>query len=86
MASILLPIRHAVTSLRVLVSPDAAGAHVDRHANIGKGYIGVEGMRRVLNCSHFQDMPLILETPYTDDDGYADEILMLENLIEQKKI
>ena len=35
----------------------------DRHANIGHGMIGEEGFRRILNCSHFADLPMILETP-----------------------
>ena len=45
----------------------------DRHANIGKGKIGEEGFRKILNCPHFVDLPLILETPphkELGEDGY----------------
>ena len=45
----------------------------DRHANIGQGMIGEEGFRRILNCPHFADLPLILETPPHKElleDGY----------------
>ena len=38
---------------------------VDRHDNIGKGFIGIELFRRIMNDPRFDDMPLILETPDT---------------------
>jgi AP endonuclease-1 len=64
-------------------SKGEAGCHLDRHENIGKGKIGIEGFRRVMNCSHFNDIPLILETPYGGgSEGYAKEIKLLESLIE----
>ena len=44
-------------------SQEPAGCHRDRHAKIGRGTIGEAGIRRVLRCPHFQDIPLILETP-----------------------
>ncbi|XP_076045153.1 putative endonuclease 4 isoform X2 [Oratosquilla oratoria] len=62
-------------------SKGAVGDHKDRHENIGKGTIGVEGFRRIMNCPHFNDIPLILETPWTNDAGYAREIKKLESLI-----
>ncbi|XP_018014258.1 probable endonuclease 4 isoform X2 [Hyalella azteca] len=67
--------------LHINDSKNEAGAHVDRHECIGKGHIGIEGMKRIMNCDLFNDLPLVLETPYTDDAGYAKEILMLEGLI-----
>ncbi|XP_037794632.1 probable endonuclease 4 [Penaeus monodon] len=57
------------------------GDHKDRHENIGKGTIGIEGFRRIMNCSYFNDMPLILETPWTSNEGYAKEIKILEGLV-----
>ncbi|MPC11560.1 putative endonuclease 4 [Portunus trituberculatus] len=53
------------------VSCRKPGDHLDRHENIGKGTIGLEGFRRVMNCDHFNDLPLILETPWTSNAGYA---------------
>ena len=41
----------------------------DRHANIGQGSIGKDGFRRILNCPHFADLPLILETPPDKEQG-----------------
>ena len=41
-------------------------SRVDRHEHIGKGTIGLEGFRNLLNDSHFVDMPMTLETPKSD--------------------
>ena len=60
-----------------------AGCHLDRHENIGKGKIGLEGFRRVMNEPRFANLPMILETPYTNDDGYAKEIMLLESLVKK---
>jgi len=60
-----------------------AGSHRDRHANIGQGMIGEEGFRRILNCPHFADLPLILETPPHKElleDGYRREVELLKSL------
>jgi deoxyribonuclease-4 len=39
------------------------GSRVDRHANIGEGYLGLEAFRRLLNDRRFEATPMILETP-----------------------
>lgn len=39
------------------------GAHHDRHENIGKGNIGLEGMKRIINHPKLRNLPFILETP-----------------------
>ena len=51
------------------------GTRVDRHHNIGQGFIGEELFRRIMNDPRFDDMPLILETP--DDSLWAAEIELL---------
>ena len=38
------------------------GSRVDRHAHIGKGHIGLEGFRLLLNDSRFCHLPMTLET------------------------
>jgi len=40
------------------------GSHVDRHEDIGRGYIGLEGFRRILAHPKMRERPFILETPY----------------------
>lgn len=39
------------------------GSHVDRHAHIGKGRIGLEAFRYVMNEPAFAKIPKVLETP-----------------------
>lgn len=43
------------------------GCRVDRHEHIGKGMIGLEGFRNLVNDPRFVDMPMTLETPKGDD-------------------
>lgn len=43
------------------------GSRVDRHAHIGKGAIGLEGFRLLVNDARFRDVPMILETPAGKD-------------------
>jgi deoxyribonuclease IV len=43
------------------------GSHVDRHEHIGRGLIGLEGFRALLNDSRFVPIPKILETPKGKD-------------------
>ncbi len=46
------------------------GSHLDRHENIGKGEIGLDGFRHLVNDPRWGTTPGYLETPL-DDDGYA---------------
>ncbi len=39
------------------------GSHLDRHAHIGQGYIGLKGFKAIVNHSTLRDLPFILETP-----------------------
>lgn len=43
------------------------GSRVDRHEHIGKGEIGLEGFRCLLNDSRFSAHPMTLETPKGKD-------------------
>ena len=42
-------------------------SRVDRHEHIGKGKIGLEGFRLLLNDPRFQNHPMVLETPKGKD-------------------
>ncbi len=42
------------------------GSRVDRHEHIGKGCIGLEPFRRILNDSRFRRLPMLLETPKSE--------------------
>lgn len=56
------------------------GSKVDRHESLGKGELGTETFRWIMNDPRFDEIPLILETP--DEEIWADEIKMLYSLIE----
>ena len=43
------------------------GSRKDRHEHIGKGHIGLEGFRHVLNDPRLAGLPGLLETPKSDD-------------------
>ncbi|MBE9506948.1 MAG: deoxyribonuclease IV [Chloroflexi bacterium] len=43
------------------------GSHKDRHEHIGKGFIGLEGFRHLLNDPRLAGLPGLLETPKGDD-------------------
>ena len=60
-------------------SMNPLGAHKDRHARIGKGYLGEAAFGRIINHPALRDLPFILETP-NDLAGYAREIGRLKEL------
>lgn len=60
-------------------SMNPLGAHKDRHARIGEGYLGEAAFGRIINHPALRDMPFILETP-NDLAGYAREIGRLKEL------
>ena len=62
-------------------SMNACGAHKDRHACIGEGCIGLEGMKRVATHPLLSGKPFILETP-NDDEGYKREIALVRSWTE----
>ncbi|MBR4905449.1 MAG: deoxyribonuclease IV [Clostridia bacterium] len=60
----------------------ACGQHKDRHAAIGFGLIGIEGMRRIVNHPALKDLPFCLETPHEALSEYADEIRLVRGMTE----
>lgn len=53
------------------------GSHVDRHAPLGDGHIGLEAFRFIASDARFDGIPIVLETP--DPDRWPAEIAMLYN-------
>ena len=60
-------------------SMNPLGAHKDRHARIGEGYLGEAAFGRIINHPALRELPFILETP-NDLAGYAREIARLREL------
>lgn len=53
---------------------------VDRHDSLGKGLMGMDTFRFILQDARFDNIPLILETP--DETLWAEEIALLYSLVE----
>ena len=60
-------------------SLNPVGSHKDRHARIGEGCLGAEGLGRVVRHPALQGLPFVLETP-NELPGYAREIALLKEL------
>lgn len=58
------------------------GSRVDRHTPLGKGMIGMECFRYIMQDARFDGIPLILETP--DEERWPEEIAMLKAFAEEK--
>lgn len=54
------------------------GSRVDRHDSLGKGSLGIDTFKWIMQDSRFDGIPLILETP--DDTIWAEEIQMLREI------
>ncbi len=58
-------------------------SRVDRHEHIGRGCIGLEGFRQLLNDPCFADHPMALETPKGEDlQEDIENLAALRNLID----
>ena len=61
-------------------SKNNIGSHKDRHENIGKGFIGLKALKKFANHPNFDNIPIILETPWVGDKMiYKEEIQMIKN-------
>jgi deoxyribonuclease-4 len=56
------------------------GSRVDRHAHIGRGLIGKEGFRLLLNDRRFRKVPMYLETPKGIEKGKNLDTINLRTL------
>jgi deoxyribonuclease-4 len=72
----ILQLRH-VKMFHANDSKSQPGSHLDRHENIGEGYIGIQGFRRILAHPKLRSKPFILETPVEEE---GDDRRNLENL------
>lgn len=55
------------------------GSRVDRHHSIGKGEIGLDAFRYIMNDERIDDIPMVLET--IDESIWEQEIQLLKNQI-----
>jgi deoxyribonuclease-4 len=69
-----VPVIHANDSKTPL------GSHVDRHENIGEGYIGLNGFHRILTHPGLRNKAFILETPVDKEGDDRKNVDTLKNL------
>ena len=58
-------------------SKKEVGSHVDRHAPLGQGFLGLEPFKKMMKDPRFNNMPIILETP--DETLWKEEIALLRS-------
>ncbi|HEX3724599.1 MAG TPA: deoxyribonuclease IV [Pirellulales bacterium] len=56
------------------------GSRVDRHEHIGRGALGLEPFRQLLNDQRFRDTPMYLETPKEQENGEEMDMVNLRVL------
>ena len=55
----------------------------DRHESLGKGHLGIDAFKNIINDERIGEIPLILET--IDESVWVDEIKILRNLQKEKR-
>ena len=69
---------HRLKAIHLNDSQNPLGAHKDRHAKIGEGFIGEDALKRIVTHPVLKDLPFYLETP-NELPGYAKEISIMRN-------
>jgi deoxyribonuclease-4 len=61
----------------------ALGSRKDRHEHIGKGFLGLDAFRMIINDPRFADVPMLLETPKSKDlHEDVENLAVLRELVE----
>jgi len=60
---------------------DKLGSRRDRHEHIGKGKIGLEGFKRILNDNRLEDAAFILETPKDSETSDKKNLKTVRKLV-----
>jgi deoxyribonuclease-4 len=69
-----------IQAFHVNDSKKGLGCRVDRHENLGKGCIGLEAFRCLMNDPRFRSVPKVLETP-KEEDMDVENLRILRSLI-----
>ncbi len=62
----------------------ARGEGIDRHANIGQGFIGEKGFRFILHHSRLSQRPFIMETPKKSELDDQENMKVVKRLLAEK--
>jgi len=69
--------------LKVIHVNDAKGelgGHLDRHAHIGDGSIGLGGLKEFLTSPEIRNIPMIIETPEDEQKGHKENLAALKTI------
>ena len=69
-----------VKAIHVNDSKQPLGSRVDRHAHIGRGHLGLEPFRHLVNDPRFAQVPMYLETAKEVEDGEEMDVVNLRVL------
>jgi len=59
------------------------GSHQDRHEHIGKGSIGLEGMKRIINHPFLKNCAFILETPKDSERSDITNLAIVKKMVKK---
>lgn len=62
-------------------SKRSLGSRIDRHENIGKGFIGIRGFKTFLSYPKIKNIPFILETPKKNDEDDLRNLNVVRGLL-----
>lgn len=68
-----------LTRLKVFHANDSkrpCGSRIDRHEHIGKGFVGLEPFRRILNDPRFSNLAMLIETEKANPSEKAGRIVL----------
>ena len=83
-AHVILGLEH-VPVIHTNDSKGALNSHLDRHANIGEGYIGLEGFRRILTHKQLKGKAFVLETPVDNEGDDLKNVETLKSLCRKRR-
>ncbi|HEV3138020.1 MAG TPA: deoxyribonuclease IV [Pirellulales bacterium] len=69
-----------VRAIHLNDSKQPLGSRVDRHEHVGRGTLGLDSFRRLLNDRRFHDTPMYLETPKEQEAGEEMDVVNLRVL------
>lgn len=69
-----------IVGFHVNDSKTPLGSRVDRHEHLGRGYLGLEALRCLVNDARFVGLPMAIETPKPSDRADALNIAILRAL------
>lgn len=61
------------------------GSRVDRHAHIGRGHIGLEAFKMIVNDRRLRGIPMVVETPEADK-MHKENLQILWSLVSPKRV